>query len=74
MNNLIEIYVDGSWNADFTNFNHIEILEKGKVFLMKLELYDSFIDNLENNGFDNYFCPQLFKHPSWNGVIKYINS
>jgi hypothetical protein len=71
MNNLIEIYVNGSWNADMETNYHVEIYNKGTVHLMKADLYADFIDDLEEHGFDNYFCPQLFSHPDWNGIIQF---
>jgi hypothetical protein len=72
MNNLIEIYVNGDWNTSLEECPHIEIYDKGDIYVIKAELYDKFIDDLEKNGYNCYLCPQLFSHPNWNGIIKHI--
>lgn len=74
MNNLIEVYVNGNWDADMEINYHVEIYNKGKVHLIKADMYNDFIDDLEEHGFDNYFCPQLFEHPDWNGIIIYYTN
>lgn len=75
MNELITVYVNGTWDVSFEEREDksIHIYDTGMYFSIKKELYDSFIDSLEDNGFDCYLCPELFKHPDWNGIIEYKN-
>ncbi len=68
---LVEIYVNGDWNTSLEDNNEVVIYDKGTVYKLDDSLYDSFIDKLEDEGYDCYFCPELFKHPEWNGIIKY---
>jgi len=69
---LLEVYVNGHWDADLIGSDHVTIYDKGIVYQLDDSLYDKFIDSLETEGFDCYFCPQLFKNPNWNGIIKHI--
>ena len=68
---LVDVYVNGNWDASCEIFKEVRVWVKGSVYQMDSNLFDKFIDNLEETGFDNYFCPQLFKNPDWNGIIIY---
>ena len=69
---LIEIYVNGDWDASLENDSKVTIFNRGIVYQLDDSLYDYFIKNLEEKGYDCYFCPQLFRHPDWNGIIENI--
>jgi len=68
---LIDIYVNGEWDTSLELHKEVVVYNKGMVYQMDQSLYEGFIDQLENWGFDCYLCPQLFSHPEWNGIIKY---
>lgn len=68
---LVRIYVNGTWDASLENNSEVIIFDKGIVYELDDSIYNSFIDKLEEDGYDCYFCPELFNHPKWNGVIKY---
>jgi len=68
---MIEVYVNGDWDASLEDSKEVIVWELGTVYQMKKEMFGDFIDNLEEDGYDCYFCPQLFSHPNWNGIIKY---
>ena len=75
-NNLIRIYINGDFctSLEDREDKSVYIYNKGQEFLIKQSLYDKFIDDLEENGYDCYLCPDLFIHPEWNGIIKFINN
>jgi len=69
---MIDIYVNGDWNTSLEESEkHVTIFNRGDRYQMNVHMYDEFIDKLEETGYDCYFCPQLFSHPEWNGIIKY---
>lgn len=69
---MIDVYVDGNWNTFLdSSAKHVTVFDKGKHYQMDEGVYGNFIDELEEKGYDCYFCPQLFSHPEWNGIIKY---
>jgi hypothetical protein len=65
----IEVWVDGEWDASIETTKDVVVYSKGTVFTIQREDYNSFIDCLENKGYDCYFCPALFSHPDWSGNI-----
>lgn len=69
MNNLIEIYVNGTWDISHEVHAHAIIYDKGEVWLIEEDQYDQFIDELEETGFDCYLCLAKYKHPDWNGRV-----
>ena len=68
---LINVYVNGDWDTSLETQKEVVIFNRGIIYQMDEKLFDSFIDELEKEGYDCYFCPELFKHPDWNGIIKY---
>jgi hypothetical protein len=36
-------------------------------------MYEQYIDDLEERGYDCYFCPEMYMHPQWNGEILFPN-
>ena len=69
---MINVYVNGNWNTYLDgSIKYVTIFDKGECYQMDMYLYDKFIDDLEVTGYDCYFCPELFSHPEWNGIIKY---
>jgi len=68
---MIDVYVNGEWDISFKLHKEVVIYNKGQVFKMDKSLFDKFIDDLENEGYDCYFSPQLFRNPDWNGIIKF---
>ena len=70
---MITVYLNGDWDASLEVNKSVTIYEKGQVFKMDKSLFDKFIDDLEEKGFDCYFSPELFRHPEWNGIIEYKN-
>jgi hypothetical protein len=75
-NNLITVYVNGVFctSLEDREDKSIYIYEIGEKFLIKQNLYNKFVDDLELNGFDCYLCPDIYSHPEWNGTIKFINN
>jgi hypothetical protein len=76
MNALINIFLNGTWEADHedqTDKSPVRIFDKGTHVQILASMYDQYIDDLEEKGFDNYFCPEMYSHPQWNGEIIYIN-
>jgi len=69
---IVDVYVNGHWDADLLDGGHVTVYDKGVVYQFDDSLYDAFIDSLETEGFDCYLCPQLLKNPDWNGIIKYV--
>jgi hypothetical protein len=71
-NKLVRVFVNGTWeSAEETKDGSVIVYDTGTVHEIKEELYDKFIDDLEETGFDNYLCPDLYSHPNWNGKILY---
>jgi hypothetical protein len=70
----IQVWVNGDWDCSIDEWRSVIVFDKGTVHEMKESDYDNFINQLEEDGFDCYFCPQLFSHPEWNGEIEYVDS
>jgi hypothetical protein len=75
MNTLINIFLNGTWDADHddkTNRSPVMVFDKGTHVQILAEQYEQYIDDLEEKGFDNYLCPEFYGHPRWNGEIIYV--
>ena len=72
---LVTIYLNGVFDTSLEDREDktVIIYDKGQVYKIQESRYNKFIDDLELNGFDCYFCPELYSHPEWNGIIKYEN-
>jgi len=70
---LVNVYVNGDWDTSFETQKEVRIFNRGIVYQIDEKLFDSFIDELEREGYDCYFCPELFRNPDWNGIIKYLD-
>lgn len=71
---VIEVYVNGTWDCSLEESKSVTVYDRGTVYKMSEIHYDKFINQLEENGYDCYFSPELFSHPEWNGVIEYVDS
>lgn len=76
MNTLINIYIDGEWDADHnapTDKSPVTIFDKGTHVQILADQYEQYIDDLEGRG-HSYFCPEVYAHPKWNGVIRHFEN
>ena len=77
MNTLINIFLNGAWDADHEDHSDkspVRVYDKGTHVQILESMYDQYIDDLEERGYDCYFCPEMYMHPQWNGEIIYINN
>lgn len=70
---LITVFVDGVWDTALEDREDktLIIYEIGTLYQMDESLFDSFVDKLEEEGYDCYLSPDIYCHPEWNGIIKY---
>lgn len=75
-NNLVAVYINGVWeSAEDTPDGSVNIYEVGTIVEIKRDLCEKFINDLEDSGeYDNYFCPEMYSHPNWNGRINYLTN
>jgi len=64
-----EVFINGSWDAEFEEVPFVQVFSVGEVRLMSKSELEQFADH---GDYDCYLCPDLFQHPKWNGEIKFI--
>jgi dienelactone hydrolase len=75
MNTLINIFINGEWDADHkdqTDKSPVVVINKGAHVQILADQYEQYIDDLEEKGY-SYLCPEMYAHPQWNGEICYID-
>ena len=76
MNTLINIFINGNWETsheDKTDTSPVIIYEIGTHVQILASMYEQYIDDLEERGYDCYFSPEMYMHPQWNGEILFPN-
>jgi hypothetical protein len=76
MNILINIYINGEYNTnhyDNTDTSPVVIEKKGTLVQILASQYNQYIDDLEERGYDSYFCPEMYQNPKWNGEILFLD-
>jgi hypothetical protein len=64
-----EVFVNGSWDAEFGEVPFVQVFFVGEVRMMSKSELEEFADH---GDYDSYLCPELFSNPDWNGEIKFI--
>lgn len=75
MNTLINIFLNGDWDArheDHTGKSPLRIFDEGTRVQILASQYDQYIADLEEKGYDSYLCLEMYSHPQWNGEIIFM--
>ena len=71
MSNFKTVLIDGDWDTSLEDNKEVIIYDEGRKVKVKEELYDTFMDKLEADGYDCYLCLEEYAHPEWNGEFHY---
>ena len=74
MNVLINIFINGTWDTSHeykSDTSPVIVYDKGTHVQILASQYDSYINDLEERGYDCYFCPEMYSHPQWDNEIIY---